>query len=94
MNCFVKIIRKFVLIKNFSMKLEDVNIKSILALFIIIFGMIAMVFVDMEDMVLGAIIGFIGFPLGYFFGSSKGTEAKDKVISDMTKNAQDTDQIK
>lgn len=33
--------------------------------------MIALVFVHMEDMVLGAIIGFIGVPLSYFFGASK-----------------------
>lgn len=53
------------------MKLEDVNVKSLLALFIIIFGMVAIVFIHLEDMVLGAIIGFIGVPLSYFFGASK-----------------------
>lgn len=69
------------------MKLEDVNVKSILALFIIFFGMIALVFVHMEDMVLGAIIGFMGSPLQYFFGSSKGSSEKDKVINDLKINA-------
>ena len=55
------------------MKLAEVNVKSILALFIIVFGMGAIVFIHLEDMVLGAIIGFIGVPLSYFFGASKST---------------------
>lgn len=53
------------------MKLAEINVKSILALFIIVFGMVTIVFVHLEDMVLGAIIGFIGVPLSYFFGASK-----------------------
>lgn len=57
------------------MKLQDVNVKSILALFIIVFGMGAIVFIHLEDMVLGAIIGFIGVPLSYFFGASKSGSA-------------------
>lgn len=52
------------------MKLEEVNVKSLLAIFIIVFGMAVIVFVHLEDMVLGAIIGFIGVPLSYFFGAS------------------------
>lgn len=75
-------------LKLYKMKLQEVNVKSILALFIIFFGMIAMVFVHMEDMVLGAIIGFMGAPLQYFFGSSKSSTEKDKTISDMSKSSQ------
>lgn len=59
------------------MEFKEFNVKSILAVFIIIFGMVTMVFVHMEDMVLGAVIGFIGFPLGYFFGASKSTLDKE-----------------
>lgn len=69
------------------MKLEEVNVKSILAIIVVVFGMCAIVFVNIEDMALGAIIGFISMVLGYFFGSSKGSEAKDKTISDMGKSA-------
>lgn len=58
------------------MKIKEFNVISILAIFIIVFGMTAIVFVDMKDMSLGAIIGFVGFPLGYFFGSSKKDEIK------------------
>jgi len=60
------------------MQFKEFNVKSIIALFIIVFGMIVLVFVPMEDMVLGAIIGFIGLPLGYFFGASKSTTDKEK----------------
>lgn len=64
------------------MKLEEVNVKSLLAIFIICFGMGAIVFIHLEDMVLGAIIGFIGVPLSYFFGASKNpaTNIKDSTV--------------
>jgi predicted histidine transporter YuiF (NhaC family) len=65
------------------MKLENFNIKSIIAIIVIVFGMSAIVFVHIEDMALGAIIGFISMVLGYFFGSSKQSEAKDKTIHEM-----------
>ena len=70
------------------MQFKEFNVKSILALYIIVFCTCAMVFVKLEQMVLGALISFIGFPLGYFFGSSKGSEAKDQTIKDMSKNNQ------
>ena len=70
------------------MQFKEFNVKSILALYIIVFCTCAMVFVKLEQMVLGALISFIGFPLGYFFGSSKGSEAKDQTIKDMSKNTQ------
>ncbi len=66
------------------MQFKEFNVKSILALFIIVYGMIALVFVHMEDMVLGAIIGFIGVPLSYFFGASKtpgSTNIKDSNVT-------------
>lgn len=68
------------------MKLQEVNVKSILAIFIIVFGMGAIVFLHLEDMVLGAIIGFIGVPLSYFFGASKSSSSnvlpKQSIISE------------
>jgi len=66
------------------MQFKEFNVKSILALFIIVFGMIALVFIHMEDMVLGAVIGFIGVPLSYFFGASKSagsTNIKDSNVT-------------
>lgn len=65
------------------MKLSDINVKSLLAIFIICFGMVSIVFVHLEDMVLGAIIGFIGVPLSYFFGASKSVSVpKDNLQAD------------
>ncbi len=71
------------------MELKEVNVKSILAFIVVVFGMGAIIFVNIEDMALGAIIGFISMVLGYFFGSSKGSEAKDKMIQEMTLTAPD-----
>jgi len=65
------------------MNLKEVNIKSILALIIVTFGICAIVFVNIQDMALGALISFVSQVIGYFFGSSKGSEAKDKTIQDM-----------
>lgn len=67
---------------------KEFNVKSILALFIIVFGMVALCFLHLEQMVLGAIIGFISQPMQYFFGSSKGSEAKDQTIKDLSSNTQ------
>lgn len=64
------------------MKLEDLNFRNTIATFVVVFGMIAIVFIHLEDMVLGAIIGFIGVPLSYFFGASKtpNTNIKDSTV--------------
>ena len=62
---------------------QQITIKNILAIFIVFFGTIAIVFCEVPDMVLGALIGFIGSILQYFFGSSTGSAAKDKVIQDI-----------
>jgi len=69
------------------MKIESLTIKTILATFVVVFGMAAIVFVDLKDIVLGALIGFIGAILQYFFGSSTGSAAKDKVIQEMKNNS-------
>ena len=61
---------------------QQLTIKTVLAIFVVIFGTIAIVFVEVPDMVLGALIGFIGQILQYFFGSSTGSAAKDKLIQE------------
>ena len=65
------------------MKLQDLTIKTVLAWFVVSFGMTALVFVKMPDMVLGALIGYVGAILQYFYGSSTGSVAKDKIINDL-----------
>lgn len=69
-------------------KLEQISLTTIVAIFIVLFGLISLVFVHMEDIVLGLVGGYISAVVQFLFGSSKGSEAKDKTISDMTKNAQ------
>jgi len=71
------------------MKLSDINVKSLLAIFIICFGMGAIVFIHLEDMVLGAIIGFIGVPLSYFFGASKSSPSTNITQSNIQMDAPD-----
>lgn len=68
------------------MKVTDLDVKKTLAIFVVVFGMASIVFVKIEDMALGALIGFISAVLGYFFGSSSGSIEKDKTIKEM--NAQ------
>jgi hypothetical protein len=45
------------------------NIKNILAVFVVVFGMASLIFVHIEDMIKGAIIGYVGTILQYFFFS-------------------------
>ncbi len=65
------------------MKKDDITLKNILAIFVVMFGMAAVVFVKMPDLVLGALLGNISAVLMYFFGSSTGSTAKDKIIQDI-----------
>lgn len=69
------------------MKIEKPSLTTIIAIFVVIFGLVSLVFVHMEDIVLGLVGGYISAVIQFLFGSSKGSEAKDKTISDMTKNA-------
>lgn len=55
---------------------KEYNVKSILALIIIVFGMSALIFVKLEQIVAGALISFIAQPVNYFFGASKTNESK------------------
>ena len=64
------------------MKKPEITVKTIIAIFVVFFGMSAMVFVPLPDMVLGALIGIVSSVMQYFFGSSSGSAAKDKLIQD------------
>lgn len=65
--------------------LEKFSLTTIIAIFVVVFGMVSLVFVHMEDIVLGLIGGYIAAVIQFLYGSSKGSENKDKTISDMTK---------
>lgn len=68
-------------------KFEKPSLTTIIAIFVVVFGLISLVFVHMEDIVLGLVGGYISAVIQFLFGSSKGSEAKDKTISDMSKNS-------
>jgi len=68
------------------MKFEKPSLSTIVAIFVVVFGLVSLVFVHMEDIVLGLVGGYISAVIQFLYGSSKGSEAKDKTISDMTKN--------
>lgn len=72
------------------MKLQDFNLRTIIAIFIMSFGMIALAFakyIGMDQIVIGIFSAQIGAVTQYLFGSTRNSEAKDKTISEMTKNA-------
>lgn len=68
------------------MKFSDINFRNFIATFVVVFGMTAIVFVPLSDLVIGILSGYIVAVVQFLYGSSKGSEAKDKTISDMSKN--------
>lgn len=67
------------------MRFKEFNVKSILALYIIVFCTCAIVFAKIDQMTKGALISIIGVPLGYFFGASKIDQKDDKNDKNDTK---------
>jgi Kef-type K+ transport system membrane component KefB len=56
------------------MQFKEFNVKSILALIIIVLGGAALVFMKLDQIVIGFLIGVISQPVSYFFGDSKNAE--------------------
>ena len=65
--------------------MKQPTVKTVLAIFVVFFGMAAMVFVSLEDMVLGALIGIVSQVMQFFFGSSSGSAKKDDTITNMAR---------
>lgn len=68
------------------MDLEKFNLRTIIAIFIVVFGMIALAFskfIGLDQIVIGIFSAQIGAVGQYLFGSTRNSEAKDKTISDM-----------
>lgn len=61
--------------KNF---LQNLTEKTILALFIVIFGMNAIVFSNLKDTTENSIVNLIIMVVSFYFGSSAFKEQKDK----------------
>lgn len=60
------------------MKLELVTEKTILALFIVIFGMCAIAFLEMRDTTENSFVNLIIMVVSFYFGSSAYREQKEK----------------
>jgi len=58
---------------------KEYNVKSILALIIIVLGGAALIFVHLEQIIIGFLIGIIGQPVSYFFGDSKSANDKNNL---------------
>jgi hypothetical protein len=58
------------------MQFKEYNVKSILALIIIVCGGSALIFVHLEQIIIGFLIGVIGQPVNYFFGDTKDKNVK------------------
>lgn len=63
------------------MKLELITEKTILALFIVIFGMCAIAFLEMRDTTENSFVNLIIMVVSFYFGSSAYREQKDKFNS-------------
>ena len=62
------------------MKKENWTIKGFLAIYIVVFCTIAMAFLELQEMILGAFISLLSGVFGYYFGSIQGKSAQDKAL--------------
>lgn len=62
------------------MKLENWTIKGFLAIYIVVFCTLAMAFLDLQQMIVGAFISMLSGVFGYYFGSIQGKSAQDKAL--------------
>ena len=65
------------------MKYEPLNVKTVLALFIVMFGMFALIFMDLKETNNNSIVNLMIMVVSYHFGSSSGSKEKDKLINDL-----------
>lgn len=69
------------------MKKFNIDVKTFLAIYVVVFCTYAMVYVPMSQLVIGALIGIISGVMGYYFGSSSGSMSKDDLIKKMSAQA-------
>lgn len=65
---------------------KPLTVKTILALFIVVAGMLALILMPISDTVQNSIVNIMIMVVSYHFGSSSGSSAKDKVINDLNQN--------
>lgn len=73
------------------MKSISDNIKSIIALIVVIsafsyFFIVAFTGIKADNQVLIAIVGTLGIVIGYYFGTSQGSQKKDEIIQELKNN--------
>ena len=68
------------------MKHEQLTVKTILALFIVMLGMFALIFMDLKETNNNSIVNLMIMVVSYHFGSSSGSSEKDKVIQNSVTN--------
>ena len=68
------------------MKHEQLAVKTVLALFIVMFGMFALIFMDLKETNNNSIVNLMIMVVSYHFGSSSGSAEKDKVIQNSVTN--------
>lgn len=61
---------------------EPLTVKTLLALFIVVAGMLSLIFIEMSDTVQNSIVNIMIMVVSYYFGSSSGSTAKDKIIQE------------
>jgi len=71
------------------MKIVSDNIKSIIALIVVLssftyFFTVAFTGIKADSQILIAIVGTLGVVIGYYFGTSQGSAKKDEVISNLS----------
>jgi len=70
------------------MKLQNLTEKTIIALFIVIFGMTSIAFLDLRDTTENSFINLMIMVVSFYFGSSAVKEQKDKWDNTIKNNTQ------
>jgi hypothetical protein len=64
------------------MKFKEIGVKEFLAVFIVVYGMNALVFANVSDSLQDSIVNLILLIMGYYYVSSVGSAAKDKATNE------------
>lgn len=62
------------------MNTKNLTVKTILAVFIVVIGMLGLMFLNLSDTVQNSIVNIMIMVVSYHFGSSAGSSAKDKLL--------------
>ncbi len=62
--------------------MKKLEIKLILALFIVVVGMFSIIFIDLKETTQNSIVNLMIMVVGFYFGSSSGSEDKTKLLNE------------